>query len=62
MLIVAKEVTNTLFFFIFKYSAEDGAEFSAGSGAKQYFIIQVKRINISPRLITLLLIRVKRLR
>ena len=37
-LIVFKEGTSTLSFYIFDYSAECGAECSAESGAKQYFI------------------------
>ena len=34
LLIVAKEGTNTLIFYIFEYGAEHAAECSAESGAK----------------------------
>ena len=37
--IVAQESANILIFFTFKYGAEYGAECSAESGAKLYFIV-----------------------
>ena len=38
---VVQEATNLLIFCIFEYGAEDGAECSAESGTKQYFIHNV---------------------
>ena len=40
--IVAQKDTNILIFYIFEYGAESGAECSAESGAKQYFISRSK--------------------
>lgn len=37
-LVVAQEGTNTLIFYVFEYDAEYGTEYSAESGAKQYFV------------------------
>ena len=36
--VVAQEGTNTLIFYVFEYDAEYGTEYSAESGAKQYFV------------------------
>ena len=49
--IVAQKGTNILTFYIFEYDAEYGAECSAESGVKQYFMVyydkNVKKISVA---------------